>query len=134
MEFGVRFAYWPSMSGDTDFAPYPSVKSVASCRAYVEMSSKKVVLHTTIDWNRTQDGILESPVAGGVRLLRVVGKDCERWHDVMDENIVGDGDESRDHSMITTWHVDESLQEAVEFARSFKIEGADQCSVEIIEI
>lgn len=51
----------------------------------------------------------------------------------MDELFVGYG-EDRDFSMITTWHEDETLDEVIEFAKSFEIEGIDNEKVEIIEI
>lgn len=49
-------------------------------------------------------------------LVCVVGDDCQRVEDVIDELIVGDGsDETR--SLITTSHPDESLKAVREFAR-----------------
>lgn len=98
------------------------------------MSWKKVVLQTTVDRDGTHDRFLESLITEGVQLLCVVGKDRERWHDVMDEIIVGEGSESRDHSIITTWHVDEALQEVVDFARNFEISDDDGKEPKVITI
>jgi hypothetical protein len=63
-----------------------------------------------------------------------VGKDCELWHDIMDEVIVGDGGEDRFIRVITTWHNDEPLDEVIEFAKSYDVEGAERLDVQVIEI
>ena len=51
----------------------------------------------------------------------------------MDELFVGNGDE-RDFFMITTLHYDETLNEVIEFAKNYKIDGIENEMVEIIEI
>jgi len=50
------------------------------------------------------------------------GPGCERFHDIIDEIVVEDGLGERrfvgpipDDAIMTTWHADESLQEALEF-------------------
>lgn len=68
-----------------------------------------------------------------ILLFCTVGKDCELWHDIMDGLFVGYGEE-RDFLMITTWHDDESLDEVIEFAKNFDIEGIDNEKLEIIEV
>lgn len=48
------------------------------------------------------------------------GKDCERIHDCMDEVIVAKELASESCvTPVTTWHGDESLEEATEFLRDF---------------
>jgi len=43
------------------------------------------------------------------------GPDCERVHDIFDEADIGDGTKDSDEFIMTTWHTDDSLHEAVEF-------------------
>ncbi|MCC3860082.1 hypothetical protein LJF33_02550 [Emcibacteraceae bacterium Y4] len=50
-------------------------------------------------------------------LFCVVGKDCELWEDIMDEIAVGDGTNIR--FITTTSHPDETIEEVIEFAKSF---------------
>jgi len=44
------------------------------------------------------------------------GSDCERVHDIFDEVDVGDGSEDTDEFIMTTWHTDDSLDEARAYA------------------
>lgn len=94
---------------------------------------KKVVLYSQNGYDAKHDEILEKIMDEKVLLFCAVGKDCKLWHDVMDEMIVGDGKE-RDFFMITTWHEDETLEEVVEFAKSFEIESIDNEQVRVIQI
>ena len=69
-----------------------------------------------------------------VLLFCAMGKDCELWHDVMDELFVGDASFERDFFMMTTWHTDETLDEVIEFARVLHIDHPDNETVQIIEV
>jgi hypothetical protein len=52
----------------------------------------------------------------GCAYLCVWGPDCERVHDIMDEEVVGDNPPVTDLGcLMTTWHAKESLGEAVDF-------------------
>lgn len=84
-------------------------------------------------YDKKYDSLLEKLIDENVLLFCTIGKDCELWHDVMDEIYVGFGKE-KDFFMITTWHNDKTLEEVVEFAKDFDIEGIDNEKVEIIEI
>lgn len=54
--------------------------------------------------------------SGGVSFC-TWGTDCERVHDVIDEEWVGEGNDSRfDETLMTTWHDDEPLAKAVWYA------------------
>ena len=45
------------------------------------------------------------------------GPDCERFHDVVDAVIVGDGtvDVATNYRIVTVWHPNETIEEALEF-------------------
>jgi hypothetical protein len=56
------------------------------------------------------------------------GRDCERFHDIVDEVIVGDRIGDRrftgplpGDTVMTTWHKDESLEEALDFFATFAV-------------
>ena len=45
------------------------------------------------------------------------GDDCERVHDIFDEEWVGDGFNSHsDDTILTTWHADDTLEQFIEFS------------------
>lgn len=86
----------------------------------------KVILHAP-PWDSP---LLESFVArcitNGVRLICVLGPDCERVHDVIDEIIIGDGTGEGGYGMLTTWHTGESIEDVRKFARTVVSDnGAD---------
>jgi hypothetical protein len=82
----------------------------------VKSAPTKIVLHCT----RGVPPHLEELVAGfirnGVELVCVVGPDCRKVEDIIDELVVGDG--SRDDFVATTSHPDESLADVIEFANT----------------
>lgn len=96
--------------------------------------AKKVILYSESDYSDVYDPLLSQIIEQKVLLFCSVGKDCELWHDIMDEMLVGDGSFERDFFMITTWHTDESLAEVVEFAKSFNIDHPDNETVQVIRI
>ena len=60
----------------------------------------------------------------------MVGKDCERWEEAMDDLAIGDGEASR--YITTTCHPGESVAEVVEFAKQFVINK--ESGVEVFHI
>jgi len=72
------------------------------------------------------DALVEEFIRDGVMFVGVVGYDCSKVEDIIDEIVVGDG--SREHHILTSSHADESLDEAVGFADSLtgKYEGKSQ--------
>jgi hypothetical protein len=57
-------------------------------------------------------------IDSGLAYLCTWGKDCERVHDIFDETVVGREvfDKEAIPPIITTWHADQSLEEALWFA------------------
>ena len=71
----------------------------------------------TTDW---QWAVSQWLVASGCRSMAAWGKDCTTWDDAVDEaNLVAHdwGDVPEDRAVMTSWHVDESLEEACWFAK-----------------
>jgi len=96
--------------------------------------AKKVILNSKTGYSDQHDQLLYGLIDAKVLLFCAVGKDCELWHDILDEIIVGDGSVERDFFMITTSHTDESLEEVTEFAKNYSIDYPDNETVQIIEV
>ena len=92
---------------------------------------KKIVLYCPNGHDARLDSLVEEFIRDGVIFIAVVGKDCSKVEDIIDELVVGDG--SRDYFMLTSFHPDESVEEAVKFAKSLtgKFEGKE---VQVVEL
>lgn len=95
------------------------------------MYKAKVVLHSTRGYHAGIDALVEEFRASAVRFVGVVGVDCERIEDIIDELVIGDGSDLS-WELLTSSHPTESLEEAVDFARSLTMELADD--VQVVEI
>ena len=81
--------------------------------------AKKVILHCRAGYRTELDALIEQFIRDGVAFVGVVGPDCTRVEDIIDEICVGDG--SHPYFMVTSSHPDETIAEVVEFARSFGV-------------
>lgn len=99
----------------------------------MNINAKKIVLNSKSGYSNIYDSLLNRMIEKKILLFCTVGKDCELWHDVMDEYFVGFGEE-RDFFMITTWHTNETLNEVIQFAKNYDIEGIDNEKIQIIEV
>jgi hypothetical protein len=92
---------------------------------------KRIVLKCPSGYRPALDQLVEDFLRDGVSLVAVVGKDCAKVEDIIDEIIVGDGsDPSR--FLVTTSHVGESLDEVVEFAKPWVV--VEPGEVQVVEI
>lgn len=87
----------------------------------------KVVLHSKSGYWPEMDALIESLIRDGVKFVGVVGDDCEKIEDIIDEMVVGEG--NNDNFILTSSHPGESLEEAIEFARSLSLEYAGEVQV-----
>jgi len=62
------------------------------------------------------DSLVEEFIRDGVVFVGVVGTDCTKVEDIIDELVVGLGD--RDYDLLTSSHPNESVADAVRFADS----------------
>ena len=69
--------------------------------------------------------MVEQFVADGVKFVGVVGADCSRVEDIIDELVVGDGSDDR-RFILTSSHPGKSIEEAVKFARDLSEEYAGE--------
>ena len=77
---------------------------------------RKVVLNCPGGLSRPLDGLVEQFLRDGVTYVGVVGVDCTRIEDLIDELAVGDG--SGDRFLLTASHPGKTVVDAVHFARS----------------
>ena len=106
--------------------------------------ARRVVLVTRSGYDETNPehhGLLVRLHARRIGLFCAVGRDCEVWHDRMDDVCVGAMVDAGDEWHVqTTWHDDESVAEVIEFAREWSFANYDSgivddtAAVEVIEV
>ena len=87
----------------------------------------KIVLHSRAGDHADLTALIGRFIENGVRFVAVVGPDCEAIETTIDEMVVGDG--TTDRFILTSSHAGESLEAAVEFARSLVGEYAGEVQV-----
>jgi len=92
---------------------------------------KKIVLHTPMGYVPSLDDLVEQFIRDGVQFVAVVGQDCSRVEDIIDELVVGDGSDDGRY-ICTSSHADGTLEAAIEFARLLTGEYAGD--VEVVEL
>ena len=93
--------------------------------------AKKIVLCCPHGCRPRLDGLVEDFIRDGVVVVAVVGEDCSRVEDIIDELVVGDG--SRDYHLLTSSHPGESVAEAIEFVRGLTLELEGE-EIEVIDL
>jgi hypothetical protein len=88
----------------------------------------RVVLNCLRGYRMELDAMVEEFLRDGVRLVAVVGQDCERVEEVIDELVVGLGDDAS-RFLLTSSHPGESVEDAVAFAQSLSEECAGEVAV-----
>jgi hypothetical protein len=97
----------------SDFSEFP---------AKIELSSKNFVLFFACDAYQLRTETLsewsDKLIDNGLVYLSVWGNDCERVHDIFDEALVSREEYNNGtiSHIMTTWHADKSLEEALWFA------------------
>lgn len=91
---------------------------------------KKIVLHCPNGYEPRLKALVEEFIRDGVIFVGVVGKDCAKLEDIIDELVVGDGE--RDYHMLTSSHPNESVEDAVRFAGS--LTGEFEGEVHVVEV
>ena len=94
--------------------------------------ARKIVLHCPRGYRSDLEELVERFVADGVSFVGVVGEDCSRIEDIIDELVVGDGSDRR-RFILTAAHPGESIEDAVDSARSLAGEHAGS-EVEVVEL
>ncbi len=92
--------------------------------------STKIVLHCPNGEPERMTLLVEDFIKDGVELVAVVGMDCSRIEDIIDEIVVGDGD--RDYDLLTTSHPGETVDQVVKFARSLHVKNEQEVQVVVL--
>lgn len=94
-------------------------------------NGRAIVLQVLPGHEDRLDEFVEQCLRDKVKLIAVLGEDCPRIEDIIDELIVGDGsDDGR--FILTTSHPGESLEEVMSFAQI--VTGEHEREVEVVEL
>jgi hypothetical protein len=91
----------------------------------------KIVLHCPTGYHEGLDQMVGQFVQDGVVFVGVVGQDCSKIEDIIDE-LVGSSGSDKGRFILTSSHPGESLAEAVEFASSLTGEYAGEVQVVLL--
>ncbi len=92
--------------------------------------AKKIVLYCPAGATLRLEALVEDFIRSGVIFVGVVGEHCSRVEDLVDEIVVGNG--TREYSILTSSHAGESVEEALQFARS--LTGEYEGEVQLVEL
>jgi hypothetical protein len=91
----------------------------------------KVVLQLPLSNPNLLEPFVEACLRDGVTLIAIVGEGARKIENLIDKLVVGDGSD-RSRFICTTSHPDETVEEVMEFARSWN-EELDQ-PVELVRL
>lgn len=86
--------------------------------------ARKLILHVPISDEALLDGFVEQCLKDGVSLVAVVGPDCARIEDVIDEIVVGDGS-GETRFLCTSSHPDEPFEDVLNMVMTWEFERGD---------
>ena len=95
--------------------------------------AKKIILHAPPCDSPALAEFVEACIRDGVVLVCVVGHDCERVEDVIDDLVVGDGKDPN-RFLTTTSHADESLEDVRAFADVWIVDADPAASVQEVKL
>src|SRR5579871_1373389 len=94
--------------------------------------ARKIVLNCPHGATPKLDQLVEDFIQAGVIFIGVVGKDCSRVEDIIDEIVVGDG--GLDRFVLTSSHPGESIADVIEFAESLTTGEYAGQDVQVVEL
>ena len=93
---------------------------------------EKIVLHCTHGYDSRSVDLVAEFVRDGVTFVGVVGEDCARVEEIIDELAVGDGGREPCLNLLTSSHPGQTVEEAVAFAES--LTGDFEGEVQVINL
>ena len=93
--------------------------------------AKKIVLRSRWGYRPGLDSLVADFKRDGVLFVGVVGKDCDIIEDIIDELCIDGDDEDGGYAMLTSSHVDGTIDEAISFAEA--LHGKYSGAVEVVE-
>jgi hypothetical protein len=94
--------------------------------------AKKIVLHCREGYRLELDSMVEDFIRDGVSFVGVVGKECVKVEDIIDELVVGDGS-NQSATILTSSHPGKSVDDAIKFAKSLTGKFAGD-EVQVVEL
>ncbi len=90
--------------------------------------AEKIILFiVSTDYEASLEKLVKELMQDGVTFVSVLGDDCQRAEEIIDELCVGDG--TVDYSMLTSSHPGESLDEVIEFSDPLSNEFAGKAQI-----
>ncbi len=86
--------------------------------------ARKLILHAPVSDEGLLEKFVEKCLRDKVSLLAIVGPDCVRLEDIIDEIVVGDGTEPN-RFLCTTSHPDEPFEAVLNMAEIWETERND---------
>jgi hypothetical protein len=84
----------------------------------------KLILHSPVSDEGLLDSFVEQCLRDEVSLLAVVGPGCSRLEGIIDEIVVGEGDDPS-RFLCTTSHPDDPFEEVLNMAQTWEMERND---------
>jgi hypothetical protein len=91
----------------------------------------KIVLQLPLSNPNLLEPFVEACLRDGVTLIAIVGEGAGKIESLIDELVVGDGSD-RSRFIVTTFHPDETVEEVIEYARSWDEERGQP--VELVKL
>jgi hypothetical protein len=86
--------------------------------------ARKLILHVPISDEALLDGFVETCLSDGVSLVAVFGPGCARIEDIIDEIVVGDGND-KTRFLCTSSHPDEPFEDVLNMVMIWEFERGD---------
>ena len=86
--------------------------------------ARKIILHVPVSDEALLDHSVEQCLRDSVSLIAVVGPGCARIEDIIDEIVVGDGNDSA-RFLCTTSHPNEPFDDVMNMATMWEYERGD---------
>ncbi len=96
--------------------------------------AKKIILVSDSVDTRNGDLLLRELFDDRIELFCAVGKGAHAWEDAMSWIVtMAEVDEGIDHDILSSMHIDESVEDVVEFPKGIEV-PSKECKIEIIRV
>lgn len=85
---------------------------------------RKIILHVPVSNEALLEDFVEQCLVDGVSLVAVFGTGCARIEDIIDEIVVGDGNDDT-RFLCTTSHPDDPFDDVLNMAETWEFERGD---------
>ena len=86
--------------------------------------ARKIILHVPVSDEALLDGFVEQCLIDDVSLVAVVGPGCERIEEIIDEIVVGEGND-QNRFLCTTSHPNDPFDDVLNMAETWEFERGD---------